>query len=896
MELRLRNHKGQVGPGGLSQLPKPLSGFGGRETSEEGASVSTRVEEEPERESSRRRRASVPVAGVLVSEEEENTSDSHSTGKDGGYYVVSRWGRVLHKKDCTCKPCKSRRSKKQQQRLEEAAAAAPPTPTPQGKERYGLRRDVRPRTPEAVETRGRGVGGGSRAIAHHRRNSSIESYGYSMDSDQSYVLVEKRGEKSDRHQQHQQNHPHPPHHHHNSEQESKRVLRSATRQLNHVKTQKQEQVPRVPPLPPAVCQSITSKRKRLGGLVGGNSGKRSSLRRIEERVNADMEVDTEPTSTNTTSSPSSLVLNAQQLLELGVFKNRIVEVRDDDGKILITGVIQDSGLIECHCSKCLGGHQGNRGKRKKHMKYIDFERHAFAGRTSGAALEVLTSSSRGQRIYLSNGQILKDFVYALNSGFVKHFTSEDLHKFTGATMLKHNNSQRGTLAKATVSFCQSHPLLAGKQFQTSNPRKLKSLGQRSAESKCGLALNNTSYDHTLADSLEYRNSLQCLFCTSNNARGRGKGRGSASGGHQKNHNNGQLLTCDACPQVFHSKCIKRDLGLKTSRNGQGEVSPKTENLLCPSCREGVEAFDPKCQGAKDLTRKCKQLLSELDQITGGCCLCHVPDFNRGSTCTSNTVILCDQCEREFHIGCLKKNKICHLKSIPKGAWFCSSNCKSVHHSLAKARQLGCYKVKAAGSLGAASSSKVRGVRKVNGQKSNKNNRIKCRYTCEVLCGEGKEARSRNSLNEALAILQESFDPLPHAVTGADLLPIMARAQTCADHDYTKVHTILLRSNGEPVCACVIRVCGQFLAEIPFVATKTNARHRGHCREMFSIIEGMLSDFGVEQYCLPAAAGQAMNTWIKHFGFRVMTDAEFRRTKADFRILSFPGTTVLVKKV
>ena len=40
----------------------------------------------------------------------------------------------------------------------------------------------------------------------------------------------------------------------------------------------------------------------------------------------------------------------------------------------------------------------------------------------------------------------------------------------------------------------------------------------------------------------------------------------------------------------------------------------------------------------------------------------------------------------------------------------------------------------------------------------------------------------------------------------------------------------------------------------------------------------------------------MNTWIKHFNFRVMPDGEFRNAKADFRILLFPGTSLLVKDV
>ena len=649
------------------------------------------------------------------------------------------------------------------------------------KRKYDLRggRDVRPRTPEVVET----------------KYTTIDTD--SFDSDRSYVLINASDCAKDC-----------------GEHQSKRVLRSGKRFDTSRRRRNQNAA--------ASCQVTRSK---------GRS--KVDNRHFEEEVG------------------ERLVLTAQELLELGIFTNRIVEVRDDYGKILVTGVIQRDGLIKCE------GTDGKGGKgRRRLMRYTDFEDHAVG----------VSHGSRGQNIYFSNGQTLKDFVHAVNSGFVQNFITEDLHRFTGPTMPGESGSgrqarrvdiRRSTLAKATISFCRSFPKLASEQFLTKGPKSHRKQSRISE----GCESDSVSHRHHLVDSLTYSNSSKCVFCS-------------------KVKGDSPLFKCDACPQAFHAKCFSRFSGLKTLRNGHLSQLNKSD-LCCPKCRE-EQRLEPKSQKAKDLSKKCKQLLGELDQITGGCCLCHIPDFNRGETCNSNTVILCDQCEREFHIGCLKRENMCSLKAIPKGAWFCSPKCKGINQALGKVRQLGCYKIRAARGGGGGSLPKSKGSQ--------------IKYTCEVLCGEGKEERARRSLNEALEILQESFAPLPHAVTGADLLPIMAKAQACADHDYTKVHTILLRSNGEPVCACVIRICGQFLAEIPFVATKSSARNRGHCRQMFSVIERLLSDLGVEQYCLPAAAGQAMNTWIKHFGFRVMKAAAFRKAKADFRILLYPGTTLLVKSL
>jgi len=520
----------------------------------------------------------------------------------------------------------------------------------------------------------------------------------------------------------------------------------------------------------------------------------------------------------------SIVVTAQDLLELGPFDDRVVEVRDGHGAILMTGTIRRGGLIEVH---------GTGKKRPKMLRCTEFEDKAAGRGTDGCCCDGVRP--RGEAVYFANGQTLRDFVYAANSGFALGFSTEDLHRFTGATQRGDgSDSGASTLAKAVISYCQKNPAAVGASFRVRG-------GSKSHKRGGGGSTSPLSFS-----------------------------------GNGKLAADGDACLCDACPQAIDLCGALNRLGVRTLRNGQhGRLTGV--DLLCPEC-EGARRDAPSGGATMDamdaLTRGCGALLSELDRITGGCCLCHVPDFHRGAECESNTAIMCDQCEREFHVGCLRREKICDLRQIPKGKWFCSRECKGVNQALQRQRQLGLQRCR----------------------KGARDQGRAARYTYEVLCGEGKEARTRASLADALDILQQSFDPLPHAITGDDLLPIMAKAQTCADHDYTTVHTILLRCEGEAVCACVIRICGRFLAEIPFVATAERERGKGHCRQMFSVIDSLLSQLEVERYCLPAAAGQAMNTWIKHFNFRVMPDGEFRNAKADFRILLFPGTSLLVKDV
>jgi hypothetical protein len=53
---------------------------------------------------------------------------------------------------------------------------------------------------------------------------------------------------------------------------------------------------------------------------------------------------------------------------------------------------------------------------------------------------------------------------------------------------------------------------------------------------------------------------------------------------------------------------------------------------------------------------------DTDGLGSGCVLCHEPDFLRGAF-GERTIMICDTCEREFHVGCLRSHGRADLKEV-----------------------------------------------------------------------------------------------------------------------------------------------------------------------------------------------------------------------------------------
>ncbi|KAL7175247.1 hypothetical protein ACSBR2_028952 [Camellia fascicularis] len=90
----------------------------------------------------------------------------------------------------------------------------------------------------------------------------------------------------------------------------------------------------------------------------------------------------------------------------------------------------------------------------------------------------------------------------------------------------------------------------------------------------------------------------------------------------------------------------------------------------------IAGIDP----LEQITKRCIRIVETTETDVGGCALCRGHGFSK-SVFGPQTVILYDQCEKEYHIGCLKEHKMDDLQELPKGKWFCCMDCNRVHSAL-----------------------------------------------------------------------------------------------------------------------------------------------------------------------------------------------------------------------
>jgi len=261
--------------------------------------------------------------------------------------------------------------------------------------------------------------------------------------------------------------------------------------------------------------------------------------------------------------------------------------------------------------------------------------------------------------------------------------------------------------------------------------------------------------------------------------------------------------------------------------------------------------------------------NELDdsaEILGGCCICNETDFTRDGF-DDRTIIICDQCELEHHVGCLRKTGKCDLKAIPEGEWFCSEGCSLVHDVLSAQVSKGAVPLPSDDD------------RPLEWQMLHSKG-------VEMLTGDLEVVRS---------ILQSSFDPIIDVRSNTDLLPIMVRSGSFREWDYNGMHCLLLRVAGEPAAAALVRVFGQRFAELPLIATSTEYRRQGLCRKLMDALIEVLNEAGVNRLCLPAAS-ETRETWKSGFGFVPMQPMDVTWATTELRMLQFPGTVMMQREI
>ncbi|CAN6692291.1 unnamed protein product [Malus baccata var. baccata] len=349
---------------------------------------------------------------------------------------------------------------------------------------------------------------------------------------------------------------------------------------------------------------------------------------------------------------------------------------------------------------------------------------------------------------------------------------------------------------------------------------------------------------------------------------------------------GDLLCCENCPRAFHKECLSLPIvpgdtwyckNCQTMFEREKYVEHNA-NAVAAGRVAGVDSIE-------QITNRCIRIVTTFEEKLGGCALCSSHEFS-GSDFGPGTVILCDQCEKEYHVGCLKDKGIEDLKELPQDKWFCCSDCLRVHSALQKLVVHGEQK------LPDSLLNVVRKKHNEEGPESGANLEIKWR----VLNGKmSTDDESVQLLSKALEIFHDRFSPIIDSTSRQDFIKEMLYGRTIQTQDFGGMYCAIITVNQSVVSAGMFRIYGAEVAELPLVATCADFEGQGYFQTLFSCIERLLAFLNVKSLVLPAAS-EAESIWKKRFGFEKLTENEIHDYRKRYQMMIFQGTNMLRKPV
>ncbi|KAI5354334.1 PREDICTED: increased DNA methylation 1 [Prunus dulcis] len=293
------------------------------------------------------------------------------------------------------------------------------------------------------------------------------------------------------------------------------------------------------------------------------------------------------------------------------------------------------------------------------------------------------------------------------------------------------------------------------------------------------------------------------------------------------HYGGELILCDKCPSAFHTSC----LGLKELADG---------DWLCPSCCCGMCGHGKFEEGSSEKPK------DDMD----------------------NSMLICNQCEHKYHIGCLKNAGVVKLKWDSKGNWFCSRNCEDIFLSL----------------------NEILGKPILVGPDN---------LTWTLLKPSSSHSdmedftENYRKLNLALSVMHECFEPSRDPYTERDIVEdiIFNRESELSRLNFKRFYTVVLERDEELISVATVRIYME-VAEVPLVATRFHYRRLGMCGILMKELEKQLMKMGVGRLTLPSAPS-ALHTWTTSFGFSKMK-ADERLQFLSYTLLDFQGTIMCHK--
>ncbi|XP_020264457.1 uncharacterized protein LOC109840292 isoform X2 [Asparagus officinalis] len=330
----------------------------------------------------------------------------------------------------------------------------------------------------------------------------------------------------------------------------------------------------------------------------------------------------------------------------------------------------------------------------------------------------------------------------------------------------------------------------------------------------------------------------------------------------------ELVSCIRCAKAFHPGCYTPDADsasccLSCKDNSEPETTSKVQSHAVPK---------PFNFGLKRVIKHPKDV---------GCALCGDSSFEMGKEFGSKSFVFCGQCEKLYHVGCLKDQGICDLQErpLPWFSWLCSIECQEVHNDLRQMVLTSPHEIHAS-TLSLLKKTEEdlisEGEPKVNWQ---------------LLSGAHKTCDNEMLFSKATAIFQETFGPILE--NGYNLIPAMVEGQEMAKQYYGGMYCAVITEKSEVVSAGLIRIFGRNVAELPLIATRNECQGKGYFQALLSIIEQLMIRLKVKCLVLPTDEF-AQSIWINKFGFIKMAQERVKQYADNHWILMFKKKIMLEK--
>ncbi|XP_071720959.1 increased DNA methylation 1-like isoform X2 [Rutidosis leptorrhynchoides] len=280
------------------------------------------------------------------------------------------------------------------------------------------------------------------------------------------------------------------------------------------------------------------------------------------------------------------------------------------------------------------------------------------------------------------------------------------------------------------------------------------------------------------------------------------------------------------------------------------------------------------------------LQESVDISQFACIICREYSFEEDKDIfNERTSLVCDQCEKEYHIGCLWEQGIAQLQKLPSGKWFCSKDCSRLHNVLKACVKYSPIPIP----------THMKDVLKKKLRKCDTNNVTDFDADWFIVRGNDASKKNRLLLAEAFAIFQDCFNPIIDSVTGQDFLPSMTYGKEIGDMDFFGVHCAMLVINSKLITAGLFRVLGHEIVELSIAATCRPYQMMGYFQMFFTCFEMCLGYLKIQKIVVPAAK-VVKDMWIDKFGFKEVNREQLFEYKKSRSMVRFIGTTLLEKEV